>query len=53
MWFHTGIKINDHYLEYRINIKLCVKLNKSASEKLDMMKQAYGIEVNPRAKVLD
>lgn len=41
-----------HYLEQRIQIKLCAK-NKSASETLGMLKVDYGEEVESRAGVFD
>ncbi|XP_036620520.1 protein GVQW3-like [Trichosurus vulpecula] len=49
----VGVKMSDRYLEQRIHIKLCVKLNKSASETLEMLKEAYGDEVMSRARVFD
>lgn len=45
--------MSGHYLEQRIQIKLYVKLNKSASEKLEMLKVVYGDEVMSRTRVFD
>lgn len=45
--------MSDRYLEQRISIKFCVKLNKSASETHCLLKEAYGNEVMSRARVFD
>lgn len=45
--------MSDRYLEQRISIKFCVKLNKSASETHHLLKEAYGSEVMSRARVFD
>ncbi|XP_062950116.1 protein GVQW3 isoform X1 [Cynocephalus volans] len=45
--------MSDRYLEQRISIKFCVKLNKSASETHHLLKEAYGDEVMSRARVFD
>ncbi|XP_006865070.1 PREDICTED: putative uncharacterized protein FLJ37770-like [Chrysochloris asiatica] len=45
--------MSDRYLEQRISIKFCVKLNKSASETRHLLKEAYGDEVMSRARVFD
>lgn len=45
--------MSDRYLEQRISIKFCVKLNKSASETNHLLKEAYGDEVMSRARVFD
>ncbi|XP_006763885.1 PREDICTED: putative uncharacterized protein FLJ37770 [Myotis davidii] len=45
--------MSDRYLEQRISIKCCVKLNKSASETHCLLKEAYGHEVMSRARVYD
>ncbi|KAF3830158.1 hypothetical protein GH733_001583 [Mirounga leonina] len=45
--------MSDRYLEQRISIKFCVKLNKSASETHHLLKEAYGNEVMSRARVFD
>uniref|UniRef100_A0A2K6RJK6 GVQW motif containing 3 n=1 Tax=Rhinopithecus roxellana TaxID=61622 RepID=A0A2K6RJK6_RHIRO len=45
--------MSDRYLEQRISIKFCVKLNKSASETHHLLKEAYGEEVMSRARVFD
>ncbi|XP_023420390.1 protein GVQW3 isoform X1 [Cavia porcellus] len=45
--------MSDRYLEQRITIKFCVKLNKSASETHHLLKEAYGDEVMSRARVFD
>lgn len=47
------IKMSGHHLEQRIQVKLCVKLNKSASETLEMLEVGYGKEVMLRARVSD
>lgn len=46
-------RMSDRYLEQRISIKFCVKLNKSASETHHLLKEAYGDEVMSRARVFD
>ncbi|XP_022449568.1 protein GVQW3 isoform X1 [Delphinapterus leucas] len=45
--------MSDRYIEQRISIKFCVKLNKSASETHHLLKEAYGDEVMSRARVFD
>ncbi|XP_066105976.1 protein GVQW3 [Saccopteryx bilineata] len=45
--------MSDRYLEQRISIKFCVKLNRSASETHRLLKEAYGNEVMSRARVFD
>lgn len=45
--------MSDRYLEQRIIIKFCVKLNKSASETYHLLKEAYGVGVLSRARVFD
>lgn len=45
--------MSDRYLEQRISIKFCVKLNKSASETHHLLKEAYGDEVMSRARVFN
>lgn len=45
--------MSDRYLEQRIHVKFCVKLNKSASETLEMLQVVYGEEVMSRARVFD
>ncbi|KAM8815926.1 LOW QUALITY PROTEIN: protein GVQW3 [Rhynchonycteris naso] len=45
--------MSDHYLEQRISIIFCVKLNRSASETHRLLKEAYGNEVMSRARVSD
>ncbi|XP_006882927.1 PREDICTED: putative uncharacterized protein FLJ37770-like [Elephantulus edwardii] len=45
--------MSDRYLEQRISIKFCVKLNKSASETHHLLKEAYGHEVMSRARIFD
>ncbi|XP_054582700.1 protein GVQW3-like [Eptesicus fuscus] len=45
--------MSDRYLEQRISIKFCVKLNKSASETHCLLKEAYGNEVMSGARVFD
>ena len=43
----------DLKLEQRANIKCCVKLGKSATETLEMLKQAYDKEAMSRARYLE
>lgn len=45
--------MSDRYLEQRISIKFCVKLDKSASETHHLLKEAYGDEVMSRARIFD
>ena len=40
-------------LEQRINLKFLVKLGKTATESLEMLKQVYGDEALSRARVFD
>jgi hypothetical protein len=42
LWYTVGRKMNDKSLEQRINIKICVKIGKSASERLVLLTLAYG-----------
>jgi hypothetical protein len=37
----------ERMMEQRVNVNFCVKIQKSPSEKLDMLKKVY---VNPQAK---
>ncbi|XP_012783759.3 protein GVQW3 [Ochotona princeps] len=46
-------RMSGRYLEQRLSIKFCVKLNKSASETHHLLQQAYGDEVMSRARVFD
>jgi hypothetical protein len=41
-WYTVGGKLSDTNLLQRINIKLCVKIGKSASETLALFTVAYG-----------
>jgi hypothetical protein len=41
-WYTAGGKMSDKNLEQRINIKFCVKFDKSASETLVLLTIAYG-----------
>jgi len=41
-WYVVGGKISNKNLEQRINIKFCVKIDKSASEALALLTVAYG-----------
>lgn len=45
--------MNDCYLKQRIHIKYCVKLDKSASETLEMLKVVSDDEVLSRARDVD
>lgn len=45
--------MSDRYLEQRVSIKFCVRLNKSASETHHLLQQAYGDEVMSGARVFD
>lgn len=45
--------MSGHYLEQRIQIKLYVRLSKSASGTLEMLRVVYGEEVMSRARVSD
>jgi hypothetical protein len=42
--FRPGGKISDRLLEQHINIKFCAKLDKSTSETLQMLTEAYGAD---------
>ena len=42
-WCTVGGKMSNKNLEQRINIKFCVKIGKSASETLALLKVAYGV----------
>jgi len=41
LWYTVGRKMTDKNLEQRINAKFCVKIGKSASEMLALLKVAY------------
>jgi hypothetical protein len=41
-WYTVGGKISDKNLLQRINIKFCVKIDKSASETLAVLTVAHG-----------
>jgi hypothetical protein len=43
--------MGDRLLEQRINIKFCAKLNKSASETLQMLIEAYGADAMKKSSV--
>lgn len=43
----------DKRLEQRINIKLCAKLGKSASETLQLLKEAYGADAMKKTSVFE
>lgn len=45
--------MNYKRLEQRINIKLCVKLGKSASETLQLLRQAYGAAAMKKTSVFE
>jgi hypothetical protein len=39
-----GAKLNDRFLEQRINIKFCAKLGKNANHSFAMLSEPYGGE---------
>jgi transposase len=43
--------MSDKRLEQRINIKLCARLGKSASETLQLLKEAYGADAMKKTSV--
>jgi len=43
-------KMSDRFLEQRINIKFCVKLEKNASDPCAMLSEAYGGEAVKKSK---
>jgi transposase len=45
--------MHDKRLEQRINIKFCVKLGKSASETLQLLKEAYGVAAMKKTMVFE
>jgi len=45
--------MHDKRLEQRINIKFCVKLGKSASETLQLLKEAYGAAAMKKTSVFE
>jgi transposase len=45
--------MNDRLLEQRINITFCAKLNKSASETLQMLTEAYGADAMKTSSVFE
>ena len=45
--------MHDKRLEQRINIKLCVKLGKSASETLELLREAYGAAAMKKTSVFE
>ena len=52
-WYTVGRKMSDKKLEQRINIKFCVKIGKSASEKLALLTAAYGEYAMKKLSVFD
>jgi len=46
-------KMSDKNLEQRINIKVCVKIDKSASETLALLTVAYGEKAMKKLSVLE
>jgi hypothetical protein len=51
--FRPGGKMSDRSLEQRINIKLCAKLGKSASETLQMSTEVYGADAMKKSSVFE
>jgi uncharacterized cysteine cluster protein YcgN (CxxCxxCC family) len=45
--------MGDRLLEQRINIKFCAKLDKSASETLQMLTEAYGLDAMKKSSVFE
>jgi hypothetical protein len=45
--------MHDKRLEQRINIKLCAKLGKSASETLELLREAYGAAAMKKTSVFE
>jgi hypothetical protein len=41
-WYAVGVTVSDKNLEQQINIQLCAKIGKSASETLALLTLAYG-----------
>jgi transposase len=52
-WYTVGRKMNDKNLEQWINIKFCVKIGKSASETLALLRVAYGEYTMKKSSVFD
>jgi hypothetical protein len=52
-WYSVGGKMSDNNLKQRINITLCVRIGKSASEILDLLTLAYGEHTMNRWSVLE
>jgi hypothetical protein len=46
-------KMSDRLLEQRINIKFCAKLDKSTSETLQMLTEAYGADAMRKSSVFE
>jgi hypothetical protein len=51
--FRPGGKMGDRLLEQSINIKFCAKLDKSASETLQMFTEAYGADAMKKSSVFE
>jgi hypothetical protein len=51
--FRPSGKMSDRLLEQRINIKFCAKLNKSVSETLQMLTEAYGADAMEKSSVFE
>jgi hypothetical protein len=51
--FRPGGKMSDRLLEQSIIIKFCAKLDKSSSETLQMLTEAYGAEAMKKASVFE
>jgi hypothetical protein len=45
--------MTDRLLEQRINIKICAKLDKSASETLQMLTEVYGADAMKKSSVFE
>jgi hypothetical protein len=45
--------MSDRLFEQRINIKLCAKLDKRASETLQMLTEAYGADAMKKSSVFE
>ena len=52
-WYTVDEKMSDNNLEQRINIKLCVKIGKSASETLALLTVAYDDYAMKKSSVFD
>ena len=48
-----AVRRMDVQFEQRVNIKFCVKLGKTATETLQLLRDAYGDEALSRARVFE